>query len=326
MKPLNIFYEEPDPDRWLPYDRYPRKIIRRILRGKPKLGGQQMVFVNLCKGLDLLKIPYRINNYRYCRQHPNEIACIIGKAQVLWDKKWNNPILLGAAVLSHPLDCVDLFERYNIKKVVVPGPWIKKMFIEDGYPAQKVEAWPVGTETEKWKPSTIEKKYDFLIYQKLLWKPEQKEKTHIEPLEKVLTEKGLSFQKIVYGNYKPNELLELASQSKAVIFVCEHETQGLAYQQLLSMDIPLLAWKGAEYWEDPYYYPNRVKFAGVTAVPYWDSRCGEIFDTPNDFERTLELFWEKLKNNEYNPREYILENLTLEKCAAHYVEIYKQLL
>lgn len=323
---LNIFYEEPDPDRWLPYDRYPRKIIRRIIRGEARLGGPQIVFVNLCKGLDLLKIPYRVNNYRYCRQHPNEIACIIGKPHVLFEKKWKNPILFGAAVYSHPSYYPNLFEEYNIKKILVPGKWIQKMFIEGQYPKQKVEDWPVGIETEKWKPSDKEKKHDFLIYQKLRWKIKEREITHIHHLENILTEKGLSFKKIVYGNYEPNELLELASQSKAVIFVCEHETQGLAYQQLLSMNIPLLAWKGAEYWEDPSYYPEKVKFADVTAVPYWDSRCGEIFDTPQDFQSKLELFWSKLQNNEYSPRKYILENLTLEKCAAKYIEIYKKLL
>lgn len=326
MKPLNIFYEEPDPDRWLPYDRYPRKIIRKIVRGEARLGGPQIVFVNLCKGLDLLNIPYTVNNYKYCRQNPQEIACIIGKPHILLEKKWKNPILFGAAVFSHPSYRPNLFEEYDIKKVLVPGKWIKKMFIEDGYPAQKVEDWPVGIETEKWKPSDKEKKYDFLIYQKLHWKVEEREITHINYLEKILTEKGLSFKKVVYGNYEPNELLELASQSKAAIFICEHETQGLAYQQLLSMNIPMLAWKGAEYWEDPYYYPDTVKFSGVTSVPYWDSRCGEIFDTPQDFEKMLELFWEKLNNNQYNPRAYILENLTLEKCAAHYVEIYKEIL
>jgi len=27
---LNLFYAEPDPDRWLPYDRYPRAMIKAL--------------------------------------------------------------------------------------------------------------------------------------------------------------------------------------------------------------------------------------------------------------------------------------------------------
>ena len=56
MKPLNLFYEEPDPDRWFLFDRYPRQILRRLVRGKPRPGGQTRVFLNLCAGLDKLSI------------------------------------------------------------------------------------------------------------------------------------------------------------------------------------------------------------------------------------------------------------------------------
>ena len=33
MKPLNLFYEVPDPDRWLPFDRFARRIVRRLVLG-----------------------------------------------------------------------------------------------------------------------------------------------------------------------------------------------------------------------------------------------------------------------------------------------------
>ena len=54
---LNLFYEEPDGDRWLPFDRYPRRIVRRIVRGRTRPGGQKRVFLNLCAGLDRLRLP-----------------------------------------------------------------------------------------------------------------------------------------------------------------------------------------------------------------------------------------------------------------------------
>ena len=51
-RPLNLFYEEPDPDRWLPLDRYPRRLIRRIVRGPFQPGGTMRVYLNLRAGLD----------------------------------------------------------------------------------------------------------------------------------------------------------------------------------------------------------------------------------------------------------------------------------
>src|SRR4051812_31583165 len=100
---LNLFYEEPDDDRWVPLDRYPRRLVRRILRGKRQGGGQQRVFLNLCVGLDRLRVTYRVNDYRYAKGNPSALACIVGKPCVLDRMPWKNPILFGAAVYSHPL-------------------------------------------------------------------------------------------------------------------------------------------------------------------------------------------------------------------------------
>src|SRR5690606_20525507 len=97
----------------------------------------------------------------------------------------------------------------------------------------------------------------------------------------------LSYTVIKYGNYNHIELQQKINASKAVIFLCEHETQGLAYQQILSTDTPILAWDHGEYWIDPYYYPNRVKFKPVSSVPYWDERCGVKFTSIQDFESKL---------------------------------------
>ncbi|HEY9708930.1 MAG TPA: hypothetical protein V6D48_12080, partial [Oculatellaceae cyanobacterium] len=62
-------------------------------------------------------------------------------------------------------------------------------------------------------------------------------------------------------------------------------------------------------------------FAPVSSVPYWDERCGVKFKDISEFPTQLEEFLDKLNRQQFAPRNYILENLTLEKCAQHYVEI-----
>lgn len=50
---LNLFYEEPASDRWLPLARYPHRLIRRVVRGKPQPGDQAQVFLKDCPPLEI---------------------------------------------------------------------------------------------------------------------------------------------------------------------------------------------------------------------------------------------------------------------------------
>ena len=124
---LNLFYEEPEYDRWFRFDRYPRRLLRRFIRGKLRLGGHARVFLNLRAGLDRIGVPYRVNDYRHALANPDEIACIIGQPYVLDKVKWKNPIIFGAAIHSHPIEDVDLLRRLPVQKILAPGPWMKSM-------------------------------------------------------------------------------------------------------------------------------------------------------------------------------------------------------
>ncbi len=320
MKPLNLFYEELESDRWFLLDRYPRRIIRRIVRGKPRPGGQTRVFLNLCAGLDKLGISYRVNNYRYIQQHPEEVACIIGKHHVLDKIKWKNPILFGAAVFSHPSDDLHLFERLPIRKMLVPGEWMRKM-CEPDY-GERVILWPVGIATDEWTQAPIQQKdIDFLVYDKVRWEHDNYESKLITPIESYLRAQGLKVATIRYGFYREEDFHSLLNRSQAMIFLCEHETQGIAYQQALSCGVPILVWDRGGYWQDPSYFPHRVQFHPVSSVPYWDERCGVKFKDESEFAEKLTEFQQKLYLQQFAPRDYILENLTLEKSAQRYIEI-----
>ncbi len=321
---MNLFYQEPDNDRWFPFDRYPRKIIRRILRGRPVQGGHALVFRNLCKGLDLLGVRYSVNNYSFIKRNPEMLACIIGKPFVLDKIAWKNPILFGAAVYSHPCDNPHLLERLDIRKILVPCEWMRLMC--SPYWGDKVSAWPVGIDTEMWAASTeSSKNTDVLIYDKVRWEHSYYESSLIEPIRKLLKDQGISYSEIRYGYYKEENFRELLSRCKSMIFLCEHETQGLAYQQALSCGVPVLAWDRGGPWQDPAYYPEKVIFEPVTSVPYWDERCGMRFSCIEEFSDALNIFWMGVSSNRFKPREFILDNLTLEICAKQYHAVFNEI-
>src|SRR5262249_39761755 len=302
---LNIFYEEPEGDRWLPFDRYPRRVVRRLLRGKGQTGGHKRVFLNLCTGLDRIGVTYRVNDYRRAKLNPAELACIIGKPHVLEKIEWKNPILFGAAVHSHPVDDPNLLQRLPIKKVLVPGPWMKRMC--QPYWGDAVEAWPVGIDTGRWQPVDPERKtVDVLLYDKGRWERDRYAASLIDPIRTFLRERGRSVCEIRYGCYREEEFRAALARCRTMIFLCEHETQGIAYQQALSCNVPILAWDRGGFWQDPAYYPQKVEFAPVSSVPYWDDRCGLTFPRAEDFVSQWERFWEAFLAGPFMPREFIL--------------------
>jgi hypothetical protein len=316
---LNIFYQEPEQDRWLPLDRYPRRLVRRLWRGRPQAGGHRRIFLNLCAGLDRIGVRYRVNDYGYAQKNPDELACIIGKPFVLDKIEWKSPILFGAAVHSHPLDDPHLLQRLPIKKVLVPGDWMKEMCRPCWRDA--VEAWPVGIDTDLWQPTDAgAKTTDVLLYDKVRWEHDRYESALIDPIRSALRARGRSVREMRYGFYREQDFHAALGECRTMIFLCEHETQGIAYQQALSCNVPILAWDRGGYWQDPGYYPNQVKFGPVTSVPYWDDRCGRTFKQADEFASQWDWFWEEYCASRFRPRDYILETLTLERSARHYLE------
>src|SRR5690606_17065322 len=101
---------------------------------------------------------------------------------------------------------------------------------QEYYPENNVLAWPVGIDTNYWRPKipSNEKPIDFLIYDKLTF--HQKNSLDILiGVKKILEKHGLSYRVIQYLNYKPEQLNKLIEQCKSCIFLSMHESQGLAY-------------------------------------------------------------------------------------------------
>jgi hypothetical protein len=276
------------------------------------------VFLNLCAGLDRLGIDYRVNDYRYLRRRAHQVACVVGKPHVLDVREWDNPILFGASLFSHPSDDPSLLTRRPVRRVLVPGEWMRRMF--EPYYGAAVHAWPVGIDTYAWTPtSPMHKDIDVLLYDKVRWERERLVPELIAPVQAALGRRGLRVGSVRYGYYREEEFKSLVARARAMVFLCEHETQGIAYQQVLACDVPILAWDRGGPWKDPSYYPNRANFGPVTSVPYWDDRCGRRFASVNEFETALDEFWDLVNHNAFAPRQYIESHLTLERCARDYL-------
>jgi hypothetical protein len=317
-RPLNLFYEEPDPDRWVPLDRHPRRLIRQLVRGPDQPGGAERVFLNLCAGLERVGVPYRRNDYAYIRANPAELACVIGKPQVLQKVPAETPVLFGTSIYSHPYDDPELPRRRPIRQVLVPSAWVRDMFA-DVWPGL-VSVWPVGIDTRRWDvdPAT-RRDIDVLIYDKIFWQREHHVRTLIEPLRAELQRRGLRVHVLRYGSYREQELAALSRSVRSMVYLSRHETQGIAAQQMMAAGVPLFVWDAGGLWQDPKYAPHRVKFGPVSSMPYWDERCGVKFTGPPDLIGAFDFFWKGIEAGAFAPRRMIVEKLTLEGQAQAYV-------
>ena len=316
---LNLFFEERD-DRWFPGDRRIRPLVRRLLLGKTWISGQRRVFLNLRAGLDRLGLPYRVNDYSYIRKHPDELACILGRPFVLDWFEWKNPLLLGVAMFNHPVDAPERLKDLAKQTILVPSQWYAEM-CRPYWP--HVEVWPVGIETDLWTPTpAAQKSVDVLLYDKVHWDRDAYERDLIEPICRHLAESGRTVEIIRYGRYKETDYKAALGRCRSMIFLSEHESQGIACQQALSSGVPVFAWDRGGPWQDPEYFPDRVQYeGGVSSVPYFDERCGMTFPDAAGFATGWRAFWSEVRSGGFAPRDYVIENLTLEKGARHYYDL-----
>jgi glycosyltransferase involved in cell wall biosynthesis len=320
---LNLFYEEPDPDRWFPFDRFPRKVIRTMVRGAAQPRGTMRAFLNLVDGLDRIGASYRINDYRGLRADSGALACVFGKPHILDKIPHQSPVLFGTSIYSHPNDNPGLPGQRDIRQVLVPSEWVCRMF-EEVWPGI-VSVWPVGIDTERWMPAPdAAKDVDVVVYDKIAWRREHYERSLLDPLYAELERRGLRVETLRYGDYREEEMFALGKRCRAMVYLSRHETQGIAAQQMLAAGVPLFAWDEGGFWQDPKYFPREVKFEPVTSVPYWDDRCGVKFRGGDDLLETFGVFWKGVEAQAFSPRDMVVERLTLERCASEYVALVRR--
>ena len=316
------FIHEPERDRWLFGDRYIRSLVRRLVRGKPRVGGVEKVFINLCLGLDKLGIKYEVNLPFNQLTNSDRVGILGVGLNCLRGYDRQNPIVAGIGLMTHPSEWSTLCDDYPVVKYLQHSDWANNVY--KPYFGDRCDIWAVGIDTDKWQPSKNKKNIDFLVYDKIMWNYEVTKQQLLDPILQTLQQRGLTFRELRYGSYSPEDYQSALAECKSMIFLCENESQGIAYQECLSSGVPILAWDQGECLD-----PNRFKwgmpYIPATSVPYWSDRCGVKFKNVDEFSVKLQEFMDKSEDKYFSPRDYILDNLTLEKCAANYIKTLNNL-
>jgi hypothetical protein len=209
-----------------------------------------------------------------------------------------------------------------LRQVLVPSDWVKRMFSK-AWP-DIVSVWPVGIDTDRWTPSVGDsrKAVDVVVYEKLFRDGDRFRAELVKPMMEDLRRRGLSVEYLRYGSYREGELLALSQTARSMIYLSPHETQGIALEQMLSANVPVMAWDPGGDWQSLEYLLRGVRYGPVTSVPYWDERCGEKFTNTVDFGDVFSRFWRGVETGAFAPRQMIFDKgLTLEASAAAYVAL-----
>jgi hypothetical protein len=174
-----------------------------------------------------------------------------------------------------------------------------------------IKHFPFPVEVDKFCPIQNSQKNEVFIYFKSR-KPEE-----LEYVKQFLNYKNVTYKIFDYiKKYKEEDYLKCLHNAKYGIIIGRHESQGFAIEEALSCNVPLLIWE-VKYMsqEYGYNYPD----IPATVIPYWDERCGEFFYTAEEFETTYNKFITKLET--YNPRQYIMDTLSPQKCGERFIEL-----
>lgn len=319
-----IYRKRPETDRWLPGDRWVRPVVRRMVRGQPIPSGIDKVFLNLAAGLGELGVPFRVNT-PWPRISPEDYVGVLGRERhCLAGYDRPNPILAGVALMTHPSEWPNLCEEYPVRKYVQHCEWATALY-RPYFGAERCGIWPVGIDTATWHPAPgAAKTTDFLLYDKVRWEHDRYERELLDPIRAELRRRRCSFEEIRYGRYRPEDYAAALARCRALLFVCEHESQGLAYQEAMSSGLPVLAWDPGQ-WLDPARFAWGTPHVPATSVPYFDARCGDRFPHAAAFPETLARFLDRLAPGGFAPREYMLEHLTLAEGARRYVALLEEI-
>ena len=209
-----------------------------------------------------------------------------------------------------------LLQINNIHKnsvYVQPSQWVCELWklAEKVLP---VKNFPFPVEVNKFKPNNSIKDKVFIYF-----KARKQEELNL--LTNYLQKNNIIYTIFDYRKrYNEKDYIKCLQESKYGIWLGRHESQGFALQEALSMDIPLLVWDVKSMNQEEGY--NYADIFG-TVIPYFDERCGEYFYKANEFESKYNQFINRLDT--YKPREFILENLSVEKCSENLKKILSEL-
>jgi len=316
-----LFYQEAERDKFIKHDRYLKRVLRplyNLTHHRQKKTGFAVSFELLRRALVQHGWKVRVNDYALARKHPHHPVGLVGFPTLLDNWSLPNPALLGPSLYDHPKLAPDLMADERYRTYLVLAQWTYDMF--HPHYGDACVRWHAGIDLDEWDDaSSHPKDIDVLVYDKIRWDHDRLAIELLQPICDLLKGRGLRIETVRYKYHDHSTYRRLLQRSRAMVFLCEHETQGLAYQEAMALNIPILAWDNG-YWLDPLWRKMSETMIPASSVPFFSEECGARFTDLAAFEPALTEFLERLPA--LRPRNYVLENLSMRRSAEIYAQQY----
>ena len=301
------------------------RYLYRSARRQQVWTGFYTAFRLLAESLHRFGCDVRINAFGIAARNPTFPIGVAGYPSVLHAANLPNPRIFGPGDYGYPDTAAAVARDPRNRILTQPSAWPVEFY--RAACGDKVQPLFVGIDTERWPDlSTAAKDLDFIVYDKIRWNADGTVRHGesvpvVEQTRRHLNQLGLSYEVLRYGSHHVRQFRRALARARGMIFLCEHETQGIAYQEALSSNVPVLALD-----EGTLMDPLQKRFASpdlrVSSVPYFDATCGETF-VPAGFGAALERF---MRNRDaYRPRDYVSNHLSMRQAAANYLRMYSSL-
>jgi hypothetical protein len=152
----------------------------------------------------------------------------------------------------------------------------------------------------------MEKTIDCIVYFK------RRNPAHLQYAKDMLDKCSLKYRIFTYGQYRNIDYINALRESRFVLWIGTHESQGFAFQECLASNVPILVWDVFSMydewgWRDLDQYRG-FKNLHATSATQWSSECGERihyeFELYEAIQNILRLI------DKYTPRKFILSRVS----------------
>lgn len=291
-----------------------RKTIFIFTRNPRFLGavGPAAVLQSLERGLSELGVAYVVNPGR--RRIGRVVHVLSNLPALRWAIRAKrrgeiDKLIAGPNLVVAPDEENGILFSSEIDIVLLNSEWTKNFYSSFGRDlACKIKIWAVGVFPKICRGK--EKKDMIIVFKKSA--PDNIFKTVLAELKK----RNLSHIILEYGRYLRSEYKRLLNRSRFMIYLSEHESQGIAIQEAWMCGVPTLVWEsGCMRWGEYEWRDEKV------SVPYLTPVCGRFFLDAEDFPEALDNFISDLPK--FSPREYALRNFSDKVSAEKYLNILR---
>ena len=211
---------------------------------------------------------------------------------------------------------IDIITGNNVI-YIQPSDWVRDFWQESPTCKNiKVASLPFGVDTDKFNEMlSFEKRTSVFLYYK------SRSPADLTFMLNFLEKFNINVRVFnCNARYKEEDYINYLHNSKFGIWLDAQESQGFALEEALSCNVPLFVWNITSLSQE---YGSNYQDIPATSIPYWDNRCGESFTTTSEIEDKFQKFMDNLTS--YKPREYILENLSMNVCENKLINIIKNM-